>query len=1468
MSVASATMCSEGGAVDLRVTVIDPSGTGVPVDLEIKAEPGTPLSAVRSELLRAVGREDGVLSTGAGRLDVAAPLGVPPLVAGAVLTVGGSGPVEDRRGLLELHAVGGPDAGSVYRLAPGEHSVGRAAEARIRLEDPEVSRLHAVLTVSVEGVQVRDLGSTNGTRVDGQPIGHVSASLVPGALLRVGESTLMLASPAYRRAAVRADGVGHLELNRPPRILPPVPQRQIAMPVEPVQRERARLPLVALLLPLAVAPVLVMGGSSPLFLLFLLLSPLMLLGNFAADRRYGAKVSRTARRTYQTELAGAQSRLQAALTDEEHERRMSFPDPAALLQAAAGPGPRLWERRRSDEDFLTVRVGTADLPARVTVRAPAPAEHPPAARVDFVPVTVAVREAGSVGLAGPRFRLIGLARWMIGQLAGWHSPRDLEIVVLADPDTVDTAAWATTWGWTAWLPHVAPTAGQDCTLLFGASRDQVTSRVAELLVQLDARLALRRAEPGGWVGRRTVILLDGARALRAVPGVARLLEEGPAVGLHLLCLESKAVALPAECGATVVLDGESGTRATVTARGAATVSDLVADLVSSAWAERLARAVAPLRDATPQSAEAELPDAARLLDVLPFDGTEATAVAAAWRSCPRSTRALLGVASDGAFAVDLRRDGPHALVAGTTGSGKSELLQTLIASLALSNRPDEMTFMLVDYKGGSAFRECAQLPHTVGLVTDLDGHLAERALASLDAELKRRKAILAAAGCKDIEDYVAECHQTRDPLPRLVLLIDEFATLVEELPEFVGGLVGIAQLGRSLGVHLVLATQRPAGVVSADIKANTTLRIALRVTDAGESTDVIGSRDAAVIGRGTPGRAVLRTGTGPVTAFQAARVGGRADDRSDRQQAVRRMPMERHGDPLPPRPEAGVHGPTDLRRIVDACRGAASRLGVDPVASPWLAPLPDVLAVDRIPASDSPWLVPVGVADLPRRQTQATWGLDLEHGVHLLVSGGPRSGRTTVLRTIAGQIAARHRIEDVHIYVLDAASGGLLALAALPHVGAAVSRDETSRADRLLTRLLHEVTRRQEALAREGFASVAEQRAAAAAPDRLPFLVLLVDSWEGLQSAVESVDHGRPVTTLLRLAREGPAAGLRVVLTGDRTTITSRIGSLITDRLVLRLADPADYGLAGIPVRRVPEHLPPGRGLLADGVVETQVALLAPDPAGQAQVTAVQDIAVEAHRRIASTGRETDEKPRAARGPFRVQALPARVAAGDIHDTVKAVATGPLWAFVGVGGDELDPVGVDLAQEGPAFLIAGPAGSGRSTALCTVAAGMLERGAEIVLITPRRSPLRAFAGHAGVLAALALPDGAQLREVLAEAAGPFAVLVDDVEAVHDSAVELPLVEVLRATDERPRAVVLAGSSTELAGQFRGLPVEARKNRCGLLLNPTGGPEADLLGTRVPRGDDLRPGRGVLVHRGRLVPVQVALPAGDGDTCPL
>ncbi|UBU18784.1 hypothetical protein LCN96_06120 [Nonomuraea gerenzanensis] len=881
-----------------------------------------------------------------------------------------------------------------------------------------------------------------------------------------------------------------------------------------------------------------------------------------------------------------------------------------------------------------------------------------------------------------------------------------------------------------------------------------------------------------------------------------------------------------------------------------------------------------------------------------------------------STEALIGVGPDGPFSVDLRLDGPHGLIAGTTGAGKSELLQTLICSLAVANRPDQLTFVLIDYKGGAAFKECVRLPHTVGMVSDLDGHLTQRALDSLAAEIRRRERLLAAAGAKDIEDY------TGAGMPRLVLIIDEFAALVAELPDFVAGLVDIARRGRSLGIHLILATQRPAGVVTADIQANTSLRIALRVTEPAESADVIDLPDAAHISKSTPGRCYVRSGVGAAVAVQTARVGGRspvtppaagdgaAGDRSPGGGSpgggVRVLDVGwgalGKALPPPPRPEEEDSAITDLTLVADALIEAARLAGVPAQPSPWLDPLPTHLVLDlpaTPPAAGEVEPLPFGITDRPWAQDRSPLALDVAHGGHLLIAGAARSGRSTALRTIAGSIAAHACPEDVHLHAVDCGSGALLPLVAMPHCGAVVTRDQLDRVERLLTRLRAEVGRRQQLLAEAGHASLAEYRQSG---HRLPWLVFMLDRWEGFVAAFENYDYGRLIEAVLQLLREGPAVGLRAVVSSDRSGLLGQVSTVFDDRLLLRLSDGTDYGLAGFPLKGLPAVMPAGRALSMGehGIVEHHIALLAADPAGPAQVAALQslaraaasdpdpateDAADRATGADSAADRATGADSAAVQGaggvasrrpgrshalgvgrppwrwggspPLRVDALPMRITAAQALALDPGFAPpSPLWALVGAGGDALAPLGIDLQAQGPGAVIAGPSRSGRSSALMTAALSLIDQGTPIVAVAPRRSPLRELEGALAVLDG----DATNLQELLA-GHDHYVVLVDDAELVNpDGPLGTALEEVIRTGRDGDHGLLIAGATGDLTVAYRGFVAEARKSRTGLLLAVQGQTDGDLFSIRLPRGAGGGPsGRGLLVTTGTLTQVQAALP---------
>ncbi|MEV4880123.1 FtsK/SpoIIIE domain-containing protein [Streptomyces cyaneofuscatus] len=1469
----------------LLLTVVD--DVGDTFDVQIEAEPDTPVGTLAQALAGTRTGSGGGPGSAPGsppsvRVDgfLVAPettLQESPLRDAAVVRLGHRARMaaQEPGGLVEVRVVSGTGAGSVHRLDIGEYHIGLTPGGV-----PQVER--SATAAGPAGLRVGPGGRCTLLPYDdasaGKPSPHErSAAVSPvrldredvteerawpvGGQLAVGGSLLELALTERPDAAVQpSDDGGGLDYNRPPRLLPPKPGANFRLPSPPGEPERRPLPYITAIAPLVLAAggVFIFGRLSAL--LFGLLTPIVVIGNYVMSRRSGKESYATRLKKYEEAKTRIEGEADEAVVAERTARRSWFPDPAAVLLTAVGPRRRLWERRTADADFLELRVGTADQPSDVVLQDPTVDEHKrqlPRVAYD-VPVTVGLRGHRVLGIAGRGETVRAVARWVVGQAAILHSPRDLQLYVLTGP------GGERDWAWIRWLPHVRPRPGQDTVITVGTDTGSAARRVSELTALITARTAARAT--GVTAGQQDVlVVLDGARRLRSLPGIVQILRDGPSVGVHAVCLDDEERLLPEECQAVVV--EEPGGTLRIGRSGVATLTGVRPDRVTADWCRSVGRALGPLRDPGGSAEEASvLPGAARLLDVLSLDPPTAEAVAGRWRAGGRTTSAVVGVSLDGPFALDLRRDGPHGLVAGTTGSGKSELLQTLVASLAVGNRPDAMTFVLVDYKGGSAFKDCVSLPHTVGMVTDLDAHLVERALTSLSAELKRREHILAGAGAKDIEDYidllVREPH--RAPLPRLLIVIDEFASMVRELPDFVKGLVNIAQRGRSLGIHLILATQRPGGVVSPEIRANTNLRIALRVTDRSESQDVIDSPESAGISKSNPGRAYVRLGQTSLVPFQAGRVGGRrpgaAADASAPAPWVVPVGWGQLGMPVPPRPrvahtESGT-AVTDLADLVEAVRGANRELGVPQQHSPWLPALPTALVLDDLPAPASgPYdlpPVPYGLVDLPAEQAQLPLVLDLSAFGHLHLVGSPRAGRSQTLRSIAGALARAHSCADLHLYGIDCGNGALLALEALPHTGAVVQRTQPERLARLLSRLTAEVARRQELLAARGAADLPELRSALPAGERPAHIVVLLDRWEVFDKTLADHDSGSLLNGVLGLLREGASVGVHVAVAGDRTLFSSRLSSTTEDKLVLRLNEKSEYSMIGVPQRSVPDDIPSGRALRATDKAEVQIALLAPDTTGQAQAAALQSIG-------AACGERDGEVPRAAR-PFRVDLLPDRVSAAEAAALLPVPRPGPLWAMAGVGGDELSAVGADLSLSA-SFVVGGPARSGRSTLLLTMALSLLDAGTKVVVAAPRRSPLRELAGREGVVAVFTDADvpRQELEKALADHPGPLVVVVDDADGLQKSEAEPVLGAIARSGAETGRGLILAGQTDRLMAGFSGWFVDVRRNRQGALLSPQAVGDGELIGGKVPRSrlGGGRPGR-ALFHNGdgRLRTVQV------------
>jgi S-DNA-T family DNA segregation ATPase FtsK/SpoIIIE len=1340
---------------------------------------------------------------------------------------------------VELVVTSGPCAGERFELGEGGYSIGREPGMDIHIDDPSLSRHHLDVVVNSNGVHVADVGSRNGTAVNGYTLaGGGTYYLSEDDELEMGRTLVRVRELGHTVQHGVAQRDGRLDFNRPPRVSPPVMPFNREMPAPPSKARKRSLPLAASLVPLGAGLLLFLILKSPIMLAVAGLAPIMALSTFIGDRRGGKKSFVRESADFRAELEKSLAELAHALGDETIRRRAESPDAPALMRRLNDMEPKLWERRPTDSDFLCLRLGVADLPSQSAItikdggdqdiRAEAEARLTAQCTVRSVPLTLDFRRAGVVGLAGERSAAMGLARWLILQATMLHSPGELVVMATVTPETL------TEWSWLKWLPHLRPdrVALQSPAIAVGrAQAEKLLADVRELARQRRGQLRARAsasAQPA-----QLLLLIDEDTGVdRAL--VSSALTELADLGIAALWLGRDPRNLPGQTGAIVEIDSTRAVLSLTDVLSGQTIEEVSAEALAITLAERSARSLAPVRDISELARTGDIPKRVGLLELLNLFPPSVQELEKRWTAWRGDLRATIGVGGDGALSVDLRSEGPHALIAGTTGSGKSELLRTLVAAAAAAIPPDRLSFLLVDYKGGAAFAPCAALPHVVDIVSDLDEHLAERALVSLNAELRRREQILADEGAKDLLELSRRNIAAAPPL--LVIAVDEFAKLREEVPEFVDGVVDIAQRGRSLGVHMVLAAQTLRNAFTPAIRANTNLRLALRVSEESESEDMIASPVAARIpsGESSRGRVFVRTGHGELREFQAAYVSGLSD--VSQQSYMQIGPYDI--DSLSAL--EGALGSTsdsdadsDLVALGDAARQAQEQMGLPIPKPPWLSMLPAVLDLDRVSQPDSgDESVAIGLVDLPHLQRQDPLVLKLQASGHVAVFGAGNSGKTTVLTSTALALAKRRSPQKLHICCLDAASGGLAALEALPHCGGVVMVDEEERVDRLLRLLLRRVEQRGE---RAGAQSSCQSE-----PETV---VLLLDDFGSFAQHYDRPGTGSPYEQLQQILSGGRAAGVHVILTASRRgALPAALATHFAQRLVLRMPTEEDMLSLGLDSKAVRgARLPIGSGFTQDSR-EFHVAVAAD---GNEVLPLEQAVA------SAAAGR-----PHAAK---RIDVLPREVPRALLG------ASADLDAIpIGISDDQLEPAIVDLSELH--LLVIGPYRSGRSTALATVAHGVRHAQPTVALhlLSPRRSPLQDLDLWSSSATS---PDTcAELAGSLLERleAGEFqaarAVLfIDDGGELADTMSVTRLERLVRLARDSSLRVVAAVE----AGSARGIGIawirELRREGHGLLLQPDLAADGDLLTARLPRRvpAPLMPGRGFLVVRGSAELVQVA-----------
>ncbi|OBH07475.1 MULTISPECIES: type VII secretion protein EccCa [unclassified Mycobacterium] len=1044
-----------------------------------------------------------------------------------------------------------------------------------------------------------------------------------------------------------------------------------APPSPPPPRSPGWLPVAASIAGLGVMTAVFFSGSTaarnPIFLAF----PAMTLASVAVAAGRGRRQGRGID-TDRVEYLGYLSRLRATVTEIATAQRLSLrwshPDPDTLWTLIGGP--RMWERRASDPDFCLARVGIGNLPLAARLVAPDPpardASDPVTATalhrfltanavLADAPVTVALFGVATVTVDGDVASVRALLRAMICQLAVLHPPDRLLIAAaVGDPNRRH-------WDWLKWLPHNQHPTATDAV---GSARMVYPSLP-------EARRALADAVP------HAIVVVDlGERATSGAITGCTLLE----AGCH-------------RPGAPVTIRRDDEPQPLP-----------CPDRMELVDALTCARRLAAYRAGAADGAWSDL---AALGDLADFDPITL------WhnRNHRERLRVPLGTALDGTpIELDIKEAadngmGPHGLCVGATGSGKSELLRTIALGMVARNSPEELNLLLIDFKGGATFLDLARAPHVAAVVTNLadEAPLVTRMRDALGGEMDRRQRLLRAARCASVAAYdrARRAGGQLAALPTLLIIIDEFSEMLSQHPEFADMFVAIGRLGRSLGMHLLLASQRLDEGRLRGLEAHLAYRICLKTLTAGESRAVLGTLDAYQLPN-APGAGFLSTGSGESIRFQAAFVSGR---------------LTATGPAHAPTPPARVFSSRAAGRVTRAVGTEGTRTVLEcvldrvaghgpPAHQVWLPPLGaapalDDLLRDRAPALDG-LTVPIGVVDRPFEQCRAPLLAELSGAAgNVAFVGAPRSGKSTALCTLITALAATHGPGRAQFYCLDFGGGALGSVRTVPHVGAVAGRAEPELVRRVVAEIEAIVRYRQE-----------HRNVVSGDGDRLSDVFLVVDGWAGLRREFEELEA--PVSAL---AAQGLSFGVHVVLSASRwAEIRPSLRDQIGTRIELRLGDPADSEIDRKRAQQVPLDRP-GRGLSREGL---HMVLALPTDRFRTDGPAAPPIAL----------------------------LPRHVD----HDVVVQRAGAEIGACVLLGLQErgLRPVSVDFGRHAH-LLILGDTGCGKTATLRTLCHEIVRTKtvaeAQLLIVDFHRSLLGVvesehLAGYAGSPAALGatVPD--------------------------------------------------------------------------------------------------------------------------------
>ncbi|MFC7341747.1 type VII secretion protein EccCa [Saccharopolyspora griseoalba] len=1196
-------------------------------------------------------------------------------------------------------------------------------------------------------------------------------------------STLQFKRPP-RLAAPRPPG-GEVHLEPPPEIPRTVPGN-VVQKLLPAVMIVASLGMMAFMLTRA--------RNNPMMMMMPMMMLISTFGMMAGGGRDGSQKKAEMnedRKDYLRYLGQMRERAREAADEQRLAREWVHPDPQSLWSMAAG-SRRMWERRPNDNDFCQVRVGRGS--QRLETRLVPPQTGPvdelepittlalrrfvrAHSLVADLPIATSLRGFAAVGLQGDREQVRALARAMVCQLATFHTPEDVVIAVASSGRARQE------WEWIKWLPHAqhpTETDGIGQMRLMSGSLANLEAMLGEQLAERP-RFQRNAAPPEGQP--HIVIILDDAEISRE----EALYVEGGLAGVTMIDLSDVLGPLTARRGMRMVVEGDR-----IGARGGSGVEWFgKPDSLTMEEATALSRQLAPWRMAAGQSADSDSGEYEPLTtplnyveqlglagDVVTFDLNEA------WR--PRSRddlyRVAIGPGEQGEIVhLDIKETasggmGPHGLCIGATGSGKSEFLRTIVLGLLATHSSSMLNFVLVDFKGGATFNGFDPAPHVSANISNLegDGSLIDRMQDALAGEMNRRQEVLNKAGAKNVWDYrkmgEAGDENCQEPLPALFVVIDEFSELLSQQPEFAELFTMIGRLGRSLQVHLLLASQRLEEGKLRGLDSHLSYRIGLKTFNAAESRAAIGVPDAADL-PATGGHGYIKHPEG-MDRFRAAFVSGHLHQTSGRRPVMGGGPAPVTGEKMPklfipdfvekppepeqpevveekPKEEEDELRPTDFQVVINKVHGQGP-----PAHQVWLPPLDTPPTLDSLLpplqqtddrgytaagyAGSGRLQVPIGLIDVPYNQRQDPFVLDVSgQGGHGAIVGGVGAGKSNAVRAMIAAMALTHTPQEVQFYCVDLGGGSINALRGLPHVGAYGSRRDPDTVRRTVAELKAVLSEREARFQQHGVEGMNDyrnrKRRGEFEDDPYGDLFLIVDGWRTFREEFESLEQD-----VLNLAANGLGFGVHVFVTATRwAEIRPAMKDLLQTRIELRLGDPGETEMPRKAAQKVPTGRP-GRGM-HDSALHFLTALPRVDSENIGDRVGVEAEAAEAERRPARMGWElynddvsdgVADLVNRVKSSWQGQPAPQVRLLPEMlpHNQLPRPEQQPHPKLVpiGINEDGLHPVYLDFKAE-PNFYAFGERESGKTALLRNIVRGITERytpkEALILLVDYRRSML-------------------------------------------------------------------------------------------------------------------------------------------------